>query len=47
MTGVQFVKATTLMYRITIMIIVFTGPGIPTSVQLADRNKTGYNSIQT
>ena len=42
------VEVTTLMCRITtIMIMTLTGTGIPTSVQLADKNKTGSNSYRS
>ena len=30
-----------------ILMITLTGLGVPTSVQLADKNKTGYNPIQS
>ena len=39
------VEVTALMCRITAIITTFTGTGVPTSVQLADKNKTGASGV--
>ena len=41
------VEVTTLMCRMIKLITTLAGPGFPTSIQSADKNKAGCNSIQT
>ena len=41
----KFVEVTTLMCRIPTIIRTLTSLGIPTTVQLADKTKMGFNSI--
>ena len=41
------VEITPLLCRITTIIITLNGPRVPVNIQLADKNKMSYNSIQT